>query len=184
MKQSLAITAVAAAILFPALAAAQIKTLPGESISVTATVEAIERTSRTLTLKGPEGKLTTVTVPSDVKRFDSLNLGDTITARYYDNVILRKKAPGEKPVDTLTGSILPGDGGKPRATAALQRTITASITAIDPAVPSISLSGPNNWSYTSRIADKAALAQVKVGDQLDITWTEAVLISAEPAAKK
>jgi hypothetical protein len=184
MKQTLAITALAAAILFPTIAAAQIKTLPGESVTVTGTVEAIERSSRKLTVKGPEGKLTTVTVPSDVKRFDALNIGDTITAKYYDNVILRKKAPGEKPVDTLTGSLTPRSGAMPSGTAALQRAITATITAIDPAVPSISLSGPNKWAYTSKVADKAALAQLKVGDQLDITWTEAVLISAEPAAAK
>ena len=34
-------------------------------------------------------------------------------------------------------------------------------------------------NLTSRVADKAALAKVKVGDRVDITWTMAVLISAE-----
>jgi hypothetical protein len=34
------------------------------------------------------------------------------------------------------------------------------------------------------VADKKALASVKVRDQLDITWTEAVLISADPAKKQ
>jgi hypothetical protein len=57
--------------------------------------------------------------------------------------------------------------------------ITATITAIDPNVPSITLAGPNNWTYSSRVADKAALKQVKVGDRLDITWTSAVLVSAD-----
>jgi len=46
-------------------------------------------------------------------------------------------------------------------------------------VPSISFSGPNGWKYSSRVEDKAALAKVKVGDRMDITWTLAVLISAE-----
>ena len=59
--------------------------------------------------------------------------------------------------------------------------ITATITAIDPKIPSISLSGPNNWNYSSRVADKEALKQVKVGDELDITWTEAVLLSVDAA---
>ena len=48
---------------FPAVAAAQIKTLPGDSITVTATVDAIERNSRPLTLKRPDGNLITIKVP-------------------------------------------------------------------------------------------------------------------------
>jgi len=38
---------------------------PGEAVTVTATVEAIERGTRSLTLKGPEGKLVTITVPDE-----------------------------------------------------------------------------------------------------------------------
>ena len=171
-------------IVFPAVAAAQIKTLPGPSITVTATVDAIERSSRMLTLKKPDGTMETIKVPADVKRFDALKVGDTISATYYENVVLRVMTPDEKDVDTGSASLTPTGGTRPGGTAAAQRTITARITAIDPAIPSITLSGPNNWSYSSRVADKAALKQVKVGDRLAITWTEAVLISAEPPKPK
>jgi len=181
--KKLAITVLAAAILFPAMAAAQIKTLPGDAVTVTATVEAIERSTRSLTLKGEDGKLEIITVPAEVKRFDTLKVGDKITAKYYENIVLRKKAPGEPDVNTLTGGVTPGSGAKAGGTAAVQRAITATITAIDPSIPSISLAGPNNWKYSSRVADKEALKQVKVGDKLDITWTEAVLISAEAPKK-
>ncbi len=179
MKQ-IAASVLAAVLFLPAIAAAQIKTLPGEAITVSATVEAIERSTRMLTMKGPDGKLEMVSVPADVKRFDTLKVGDKITAKYYEVITLRKKAPGEKDVNTLTGGVTPGSGAKAGGTAATQRTITATITAIDPKIPSISLEGPSNWKYSSRVADREALKQVKVGDKLDITWTEAVLISAEP----
>ena len=68
---------------------------------------------------------------------------------------------------------------KMAATASKQRTITATIAAIDPAVPSVTFTGPNNWKYTARVHDKDALAKVKVGDKFDITWTEAVLLSID-----
>ena len=56
---------------------------------------------------------------------------------------------------------------------------------MNPAIPSITFTGPNNWKYSSKVADKQALATVKVGDKVDITWTEAVLISVQaPGAKK
>ena len=50
--------------------------------------------------------------------------------------------------------------------------------------PSITFKGPNNWTYSSRVEDKQALAKVKVGDRLDLTWTQAVLVEITPAAKK
>ena len=173
----------AAAIAFPTIANAQIKTLPGDAITATASIESIDHTKRTLTLKGPEGNLETITVPAEVKRFDELKVGDKITAKYYQNVVLRKKAPGEKDVDTYHEADTKGTGKKPGVTSGAQRTITATITAIDPSVPSISLSGPSNWKYSSKIADKEALKQLKVGDKLDITWTEAVLVSVDPPKK-
>ena len=57
------------------------------------------------------------------------------------------------------------DHGDAGATAATQRTITATITNIDPKIPSISFSGPNGWKYSSRVEDKEALKKVKVGDR-------------------
>ena len=155
------------------------KTLTGEQKTVTATVEAIERSTRLVTLKEQNGEYTEITVPRDVTRFDTLKVGDKVTAKYYENIVLRLKQPGEKSTDTDTAALTPGTGAKAGATAAMQRTITATITRIDPKVPSISFSGPNGWKYSSRVEDKAALAKVKVGDRLDITWTTAVLISVE-----
>jgi hypothetical protein len=116
------------------------KTIPGERRTVKATVEAIEKATRSLTLKGPEGNYVNVTVPEEVKRFDSLKVGDTITA-------------------------------------------------IDPSAPSITFKGPNDWidrargatltTYSLRVQDRDVLKKVKVGDRVDITWTEALLISVE-----
>jgi len=155
------------------------KTLTGEQKTVTATIEAIEQSRRTVTLKEQNGDYTEITVPSDVKRFDTLKIGDKITAKYYENIVIRLKQPGEKSTDTDTAAVTPVPGAKPAGTAATQRTITATITHIDPKVPSISFSGPNGWHYTSRVEDKDALKKVKVGDRLDLTWTMAVLISVE-----
>ena len=58
-------------------------------------------------------------------------------------------------------------------------TITATITAIDPVAPSITFTGPRGLKYSSKVQDTEALAKVKVGDKVDIVWTEAVLVSVE-----
>jgi len=122
-------------------------------------------------------------VPESVKRFDSLKVGDKVKTRYYENIVLRLKEPGEKDVDSATGAVTPSAGTKPAGTVASQRTITATITAIDPKTPAITFKGPNDWTYTSRVQDKKALAKVKVGDKVDITWTEALLIGFDTPKK-
>jgi len=159
-------------------ASAQTKTLTGETKTVTASVEAIEKETREVTVKKSDGTYDVFYFPETIRRFDTLKVGDKITAKYYENLVLRVKAPGEKDVNSASGGTVRADG-KSAATASRQRTITATIAAIDQSVPSITFTGPNGWKYSSRVEDKKALAKVKVGDRLDITWTEALILSVE-----
>jgi hypothetical protein len=162
-------------------AAAQTKTLPGEMMTRVVTIEAIEQSTRLLTVVDDKGIHEDIYVPLEVKRFPELKIGDKITARYYDNVVVRLRRPGDAPVADEKISATPLAGGAPGGTVARQRSITATVTAIDPKVPSITVRGPNGWLYSRRVKDAKALAAVKVGDQLDITWTEAMMASVEPA---
>ena len=157
-------------------APAQVKELPGDSVTISGTVEAIDHTSRALTLKNEAGDLVTLDVSAEVKRFPEIKVGDKITARYYDNVTVRLKKPGEAAVNTAAAAVTPGKGAKPGATVATQRTMTAAVEAIDPDVPSISFKGPQGWKYSRRVLDKEALKKVKVGDRVDFTWTEAMIV--------
>ena len=70
---------------------AQSKTIPGEATTITATVEAIDAATRTLTVKTSAGNFVPIMVPRSVERFSEIKVGDTITARYYDNIVLRLK---------------------------------------------------------------------------------------------
>ena len=159
---------------------AQSKTISSEMRTETGTIEAIETSTRTVTFKKADGTFVSTVAGPDIKRFGELKIGDKVTARFYENVVITLKQPGEAGVDTRTTATTPSEQVLPGGTRAKQRTITATITAIDMNTPSITFSGPNNWKYTSRVQDKAALAKVKVGDRFDIVWTEAVLVSVEP----
>jgi hypothetical protein len=174
---------VALGILWGTGARAQIKEIPGDRVTQTGTVEAIDHQQRVLTLKRATGEFVTVDVPADVQRFDAIKVGDKVSATYYDNVTVRLKAPGEASTNKLTGAVTPTEGARPGATVGAQRTMTATVEAIDPKVPSISFKGPNGWKYSRRIVDKNVLKQVKVGDQVDFTWTEAVQITVEGPGK-
>jgi hypothetical protein len=161
-------------------AMAQARTVRSEMRTETATVESIEAASRTLTLKKPDGTFVTIVAGPDITRFAEVKVGDRVNARYYENVVVRVKQPGEPEVDSKVKATTGSEQAMPGGTKSRQRTITASITAIDPALPSITFTGPNGWKYTSLVQDKEALAKVKAGDKVDITWTEAMLVSVEP----
>ena len=124
--------------------AAQTKVIQGEMKSVTATVEAIEQSTREVTVRKPDGTDVTFYVPASMKRFDQLKVGDKIHAKYYDNIVVQVKEPGAADVNEAKGSLVPV-AGAPAGTMSYQRTITATITAIDPKTPSITFTGPNGW---------------------------------------
>ena len=172
---------VAAAVLVPMgrMVVAQSKTVKAEMRVETATVEAIEASSRTITLKKPDGTFVTTVAGPEVKRFAEIKIGDKVNARYYENVVVRMKRPGEPDVADRGKATTGAAQALPGGTTARQATITAAISAIDMKVPSVTFTGPNGWKYTSKVQDTEALAKVKVGDKVDIIWTEAVLVSVE-----
>ena len=76
-------------------AMAQAKTVYSEMRTETGVVEAVEASTRTVTLKKPDGTFVSTVAGPDIKRFSEIKVGDKITARYYDNVVVRLKRPGE-----------------------------------------------------------------------------------------
>lgn len=170
----------ALALMGTVMLAGQAREVPGDMVTVTSKVAAIERSNRTVTLQKENGTYTTVVVPASYTRFDGIKVGDTVTARYYDNVVFRKLNPGEQPTNSSSGGIVPTAGTRPGGTAAVQREMTTKITAIDEKVPSITFTGPNNWVYSSKVKDPSVLKTVAVGDMINITWTEALSIEVTP----
>jgi uncharacterized OB-fold protein len=161
---------------------AQTKTVRSEMRTETGTVEAIDPSTRTVTLKKADGTYVSVVAGPDIARFAEVKVGDKVNAKYYENLIIRLKKPGEPEVDNKVKATTGSDQAMPGGTKAKQRTITATIAAIDMAAPSITFTGPNGWQFTSKVQDTDALAKVKVGDKVDIVWTEAMLVSMEPGS--
>src|SRR5687767_15887498 len=74
---------------------AQTRTISSEMRTETGVIEAIEASTRTVTIKKSDGTYVTTVAGPDIKRFAELKVGDKISARFYENVILRLKQPGE-----------------------------------------------------------------------------------------
>jgi uncharacterized OB-fold protein len=94
-------------------------------------------------------------------------------------MVIRVKRPGESEVDSKVKGTTGSEQALPGGTKARQRIMPATIAAIDMDKPSITFTGENGWKYTSTVQDKSALANVKVGDKVEVVWTEALLVSLE-----
>jgi len=149
-----------------------------------AVVRDINREKRTLTLAMPNGALKTFVVDEQVKRFATILPGDIVRTTYSDSitVALRKTKiePGVKVEESLSPDLDNGLAGK----SLRQVTTTATIEAIASDFRSVSLRGPDGKLDNVDVRnpanlDKLRSGEVKVGDQVDITYTQAVAVSLE-----
>ena len=67
---------------------------------MTASVEAIEKATREVTVKKPDGTYDVFYFPAAIQRFDTLKVGDKITAK----VLREHRAPGEAPGENRTAT--------------------------------------------------------------------------------
>ena len=159
--------------------AQEAKQLPTQTVTLSGTVATIDHDKRIVNIRKADGSFETVDVPPSAKRFDELKVGDKVSIMYNNNVSARLKPPGEAPVNTATGTSTAAQGERPGGTAAMQRTMTATIDAIDKNASSMTFSGPNGWKYSRHIVDPAVFDKVKVGDKVDITWATDVTVSVQ-----
>lgn len=167
-----------ALLLLSAAAHAQKPVTQGAQVTETFTIEAIDYSARLVTLKDAEGETETIYAGPEVERFDALKVGQKVTFRYYESMVYAIQPAGSKPASDRSGVVrAPGD--KPGATVSRQMTATVTIEAIDAKVPSVSVTAEDGSKMSFRVEDPKNLEGVKVGDRVQITYTQALAISVQ-----
>jgi Cu/Ag efflux protein CusF len=151
-----------------------------ESVEVLTTIEAIDHTARLVTLKNKDGSMDTIYAPSEVKRFSELKVGDKVSFKYYESRLYQIRKPGQPaPPPVQEAAVTRGTGAKPGATIAEQKSATVTVKAVDANVPSVTVVTGDGRTASFKVDDKKSLDGVKAGDKVDITYTQAVLISVK-----
>ena len=152
---------------------------------MTATVQAIDLNTRIVTLKGPKGEVRDIKVGEEAVNLPQVKVGDLVTVKYYESLAIEVMKPGAVSGAGEKQAIVRAKPGEmPGGMAARQSTVTATVTAIDKKKGTISLKGPEGKTVVAKAEDPKNLDKVKVGDELMITYTEALAISVEKAKKK
>ena len=170
----------AVAVLATPARAAQKPVTESAVVSATFVIEAIDHTSRAVTLKAADGSVDTVVCGPDVTRFDALKVGDKVTFRYHESVVFQiRKAGDAAPRAGDNAAVTRTPGAKPGGTMSQQLTARVTVEAIDMKVPSVRVKTDDGRKITAKVEDAKNLAGVKVGDHVEITYTQALAISVQ-----
>ncbi len=143
-------------------------------------VDRVERTSRALTLRTANGVKEAVYVAPDVKVFDELKVGDQVTVRVVESVIVavRPDLKATVPVDT-TAAAKKQSGADGQGDVLQQLKAVVTIESVDIRTQTVTYMGGNNLRVIRAVADPGLIQGLKPGDVIEITYTRARAIEVQ-----
>ena len=144
--------------------------------TTTATVDRIERSSRVVTLRGDGNVFQSIYVDPKFKAFDDLKVGDVVTVRYTESVIVAVR-PNAKltPLQDTTEEARRAGGD----TVVQQQKVVVTIENIDSQRLFVTYRTNDNQRGVRAVIDKALLEGLRVGDRVEVTLTTARAVSIE-----
>ena len=141
---------------------------------VTSKVEALDRTARTITLRGTRGTTVTFSAGPEVRGFDQTRVGDFVVVRYLEAVLIEISKGGSGASERVEAG---ADG------AARRVTVAAEVVAKDTAKRTVTLRGPKQ-AVELKVHSAEQFKRVQVGDRVEATYAEAAAISIELAVSR
>jgi hypothetical protein len=177
----------------PAPPSSQVPSSPAPSASVpdrprivyaerkraTATVDAIDASQRTVTLKRADGKTFTLRVPKEARNFDQVEVGDTVAAEYLEAIAITVRRADAPPQATESAAIgLAAKGERPAGMIVNTTQMTARVEGVDLTARTVTLRGPQGGVRTITVDDSVRrLDEIKPGDEVVVHYTEAVALA-------
>jgi hypothetical protein len=103
-----------------------------------------------------------------------------VRASYYESLVLQLRKPGDtagKAKDELVGTA--GKAATPSGTVARQVVTTVTVQKIGTTPPSITVQTADGRTVTRKVENPKLLENVKPGDRIDVTYTQALLANVE-----
>jgi hypothetical protein len=178
--------ALAFAPVVPSEAAEQPKTIGtlATTATVTAEVQSIDLPTRTVVLKQEDGQSVTLKVDQRARNLPQVRVGDLVSVDYLERLAVRLHKPGAaaQPGAAVVQNVARTPlGEKPGGVVATQVTVVAPVVAIDKAKSLVTLRGVEGNLVEHKVRDARLLDGVEVGDNVELTYTEAVAIAVRPA---
>jgi hypothetical protein len=156
---------------------------------VTATVEAIDVNTRMVVLKASDGAEFALVVGPEVRNLEQVKVGDRVVTRYRESLgaeLVRRGdgTGGTESPSVSTTAARAADGAMPSVTSSTQTRQTVRITNVDKKNNIVSFYGSDGLARVLPVhtpQGQQFIADLKAGDEVELTYTEAVAMSVEPA---
>jgi hypothetical protein len=155
----------------------QQNTVVAKEMTLVATVERINLRTRVLTVKNEDGAVQDVLVDPAVKNLSDLRVGDAITVRYVESIVVRVR-PGARlgtEKDT-TATARRGEGG---ANVEQQSQAVVTIDHIDADRQVVTYRTADGQKIVRLVEHKALLDGLRAGDRVEVTFTRERAVSIE-----
>lgn len=150
----------------------------------TGVVEAVNAANKIVTIRTiGRDEVVVMKVGDEVRNLDQVNVGDRVIVEFLEALAVDLKKGGglEPKAGAMTAAARAEKGEKPGAGVVDLVTVVATIVGIDPDEPSVLLKGPEGNVVEVVVQHPEKLEKVDLGDQIVITYTQAVAISVKPA---
>lgn len=148
--------------------------------TASATVQSVDKNARTVTLKWDDGKVETYKCGEEVRNFNQIQPGDIVRASVADAVAIWVGPSGSAPsADAGTVMLRAKPGEKPGVMIADTATISARVLKVDSVNRSITVRGPLGNTRILRVAPDVNLANVTVGNDVNLRVTQAIALWVE-----
>jgi hypothetical protein len=152
-------------------------------VTASAVVVGIEKATRTLMLELSSGEVVEVLADERVRNFEQISLGDELVVEYMQSLSLNLQKVRSDDTDISVGAAAaraePGE--KPAGAAGQVIQALADVVAVSPEKSTITLKGPLGRIVELQVQNPDHFKVVRAGDQVLVTYTEAVAVSVEPA---
>jgi hypothetical protein len=156
-----------------------------DTMELTATVKDVDLPDRLVILQRPDGSVAVVAVDPSIRRLDEIRAGDKVHVKYSRAMAVKiLKSKATQLSTTITPSFQRSEGAFPGATASRQIRAVVRIDGIDLVNYSVTItdqSGESEIVYLSEPQLRNNLIKLKLGDIVEIVYTEATAISVSPA---
>lgn len=154
-------------------------------VEIRAKVVALDMARRTASLKGPKGNVVTVNVPTEVRNFDQVRVGDELSVRYATAVAVKlervAKSGIRERVETADAARAE-QGDKPGVAIGRTVEILAEVQSIDKKNNQVVLRGAER-TVAMVVPPSVDIKALKVGDEVRALFVEAAVVMVEKVAK-
>jgi hypothetical protein len=157
-------------------------------VEVIAKVTAIDMANRLVTIEGPQGNSVVILVTDQVKNLPNVKVGDKVRIEYYRSAFVeieKGDAGGDLGTEVSAAKMSAPEGQKPAGAVGVEMVRRAEVMFVDPVQQFITFLSPDRGLRKISLKDTPELQhylkELKKGDIVQVTYTEALGISLEPA---